>query len=243
MAFTSKAGFLLFTGILLTCVTPGCNQTTTPQTTTAPKPVEEHPGPAPAGQSEPEIVTTDDQADKQIAMSENPLEKMAPKEPETASVSTPVTIKIDSWDGVLSEVQKHKGKVVVVDLWALTCVPCRREFPNLVALQKELGEQVVCMSVNCDYQGLEEKPAASYEASVSKFLTAQNASIMNFLMNVPQSEFFEKIKLNAIPAIYVFKKDGEQSRRFDNSAAEFAEKGFTYHDHVIPLVKELISQP
>lgn len=44
-----------------------------------------------------------------------------------------------------------KGKVVLLNLWATWCVPCRKEMPALDRLQKELGGdqfEVVAMSVD-----------------------------------------------------------------------------------------------
>ena len=49
-----------------------------------------------------------------------------------------------------------RGKVVLVNLWATWCLPCRREMPSLDRLQKELGSdkfEVVAISV--DRKGLE----------------------------------------------------------------------------------------
>jgi thiol-disulfide isomerase/thioredoxin len=49
-----------------------------------------------------------------------------------------------------------RGKVVLLNLWATWCLPCRREMPSLDRLQKELGSdkfEVVALSV--DRKGLE----------------------------------------------------------------------------------------
>jgi thiol-disulfide isomerase/thioredoxin len=49
-----------------------------------------------------------------------------------------------------------RGKVVLVNLWATWCLPCRKEMPSLDRLQKELGSgkfEVVAVSV--DRKGLE----------------------------------------------------------------------------------------
>ncbi len=49
-----------------------------------------------------------------------------------------------------------RGKVVLVNLWATWCLPCRKEMPSLDRLQKELGSdkfEVVAISV--DRKGLE----------------------------------------------------------------------------------------
>jgi thiol-disulfide isomerase/thioredoxin len=55
---------------------------------------------------------------------------------------------------------KWKGRVVLLNLWATWCAPCRREMPALNALQKQLGSknfEVVALSV--DRKGLDASAA------------------------------------------------------------------------------------
>jgi thiol-disulfide isomerase/thioredoxin len=42
-------------------------------------------------------------------------------------------------DGATFRLSDYKDKVVVLDLWATWCGPCRLEVPHLVELQKEYG--------------------------------------------------------------------------------------------------------
>jgi len=53
--------------------------------------------------------------------------------------------------GVQKSLSDWKGKVVLLNMWATWCVPCRKEMPSLERLQKELGGdtfEVVAMSVD-----------------------------------------------------------------------------------------------
>ena len=43
-----------------------------------------------------------------------------------------------------------KGKVVLINYWAIWCSPCRQEIPELNALQQEYPEQVKVLGVNFD---------------------------------------------------------------------------------------------
>jgi thiol-disulfide isomerase/thioredoxin len=159
---------------------------------------------------------------------------------EQAGVESEVTVNVASWSEVQDIVASHRGKVVVVDLWSTWCVPCMREFPNLVKLQKQFPDQVACISVNLNYDGSDDAPPQSHRDEVLKFLTRQNASFQNIICSDPDEMMYDKLDLGSIPAIYVYDKQGNVHRRFDNDAGEYGEEGFTYEQHVIPLVKELI---
>lgn len=54
-------------------------------------------------------------------------------------------------DGTRMDMEDFRGKVVLVNVWATWCVPCREEMPKLDALQAELGGdrfEVVALSID-----------------------------------------------------------------------------------------------
>src|SRR5207244_636017 len=84
----------------------------------------------------------------------------------TVHAEDKVSIEIVDLAGLESAIASHKGKVVVADFWATFCIPCKKEFPNLVQLHKDrVGEGLVCMSVTINDP--EDKERAL------KFLTQQ----------------------------------------------------------------------
>jgi thiol-disulfide isomerase/thioredoxin len=53
--------------------------------------------------------------------------------------------------GAAKTLAEFKGKVVLLNLWATWCLPCRHEMPSLDRLQKELGSdqfEVVALSLD-----------------------------------------------------------------------------------------------
>lgn len=44
-------------------------------------------------------------------------------------------------DGEVFRLEEHRGEVVVLNFWATWCPPCRREIPDFVSLQQDLGDR------------------------------------------------------------------------------------------------------
>ena len=163
---------------------------------------------------------------------------------ETPRVEVPeVTLTDGTWKDVEAHVGKHIGKVVVVDIWSTSCLPCMTEFPHLVELQKAHGEKLVCISFNVDYVGIKTKPATYYRERVEKFLTKQQAGLINILSTTEADKVFQALELSSIPAVYVFGTDGKLAKRFDDSLlSEGEEDAFTYKVDINPFVEDLVKK-
>ena len=64
--------------------------------------------------------------------------------------------------GADTSLEKWRGRVVLLNLWATWCAPCRKEMPELDALQQKLGSpdfEVVALSL--DRQGARQPRAIS----------------------------------------------------------------------------------
>ena len=124
------------------------------------------------------------------------------------------TIKFKDFDAAVAA---HKGKIVVVDFWATFCIPCKKEFPNLVKIHNEQGSAgVVCMSVTVD------DPEDSDKAL--KFLKQQKAAFANFLLDEPAEAYQKRFGFGAVPCVLVFGKDGKVARKFTADENEFSYK-------------------
>ena len=161
---------------------------------------------------------------------------------ETSRVDNPdVKLKAGKWKDVEAIVAKSTGKIVVVDIWSTSCLPCMQEFPHLLEIQKKYGDKVVCISFNVDYVGIKSKPAQTYEKNVQKFLQKHNATCMNFLCTSPSDEIFQTLELPSIPAVYVYGVDGKLLKRFDDTLfVDGKYEAFNYKDDVNPFVEGLL---
>lgn len=142
-----------------------------------------------------------------------------------------VRVTVKSLDEILQFVASQTGKVVVVDYWATYCEPCKKEFPGLVALHKELGDKVACVSVNLDFYGDE---LAKAEANAKKFLTENGATFTNFVCNDEDSKVYDRLEFQNVPGVFVYDRSGELHSKI------VGEEGVTYESDITPLVKKLL---
>jgi thiol-disulfide isomerase/thioredoxin len=107
------------------------------------------------------------------------------------------------------------GKVMVINLWATWCGPCRREIPELVKLHKEFqsrGVEIVGLST--------ENPDASAE-KVRKFI--QDFQIDYRIGWAPAEVAVPLMQGHeAIPQIFVISRDGRILKRFVGFSAAYA---------------------
>jgi thiol-disulfide isomerase/thioredoxin len=62
--------------------------------------------------------------------------------------------------GVATDLSQWKGRVVLLNLWATWCAPCRKEMPELAKLQKLLGsDQFEVVALSEDLKGAEASQA------------------------------------------------------------------------------------
>jgi len=136
--------------------------------------------------------------------------------------------------GELTEaVRSQKGKVLVVDVWADFCVPCKEEFPNLVRMHKKYAERgLSCFSVTVDPPN---NPNA--KAKALTFLEKQQATFANFFLDEPEGVWQNRWDINGPPCIFVFDRQGKRAGKF----AVNPDKPFTYAD-VEKLVVELLER-
>ncbi len=216
-----------------------------------PAAIEQDIGPAPEGQTEPPIAEPPPVPEPDTTDA-TPPEAALPKDadaiaadPETSDTpetngAEDVTLSLVTWDEGQQLVASKAGRVVVLDLWSTTCVPCRKEFPHFVQLHRDRGDAVACIAYSLDYSGRASRPPESYRDKVLAFLKQQDATFDNLLGTDDPDALHLRLDLAAIPAVYVYDKTGKLRKRFDNEDPDREE--FTYEKDVIPLVEELLAE-
>jgi thiol-disulfide isomerase/thioredoxin len=145
----------------------------------------------------------------------------------------PIQIQSVKYDQLKEALKAQKGKIVVVDVWGTFCIPCMKEFPHLVELHQEHAKDgVVCMSVSVD------DPTPEKKAKALEFLTKKGATFQNFLLDEDSEVWQKNWKVNGVPIVFVFNRDGSQAMMFNS---EDPDKPFTYKD-VKAKVEELLKK-
>lgn len=153
-----------------------------------------------------------------------------------------VHLEVKSWQEVQEWVASKKGKVVVVDVWSTSCLPCIKEFPHFVDLHNEYRDEVACASLSVDFYGGEGNKPEDVQEKVQEFLNSQAANMRNFISSDPDEEVLKEINTAVIPAVLVYDQQGNLAKIFNNDGDEFEPGVFSYEKHITPMVKKLLNK-
>ncbi len=115
----------------------------------------------------------------------------------------------------LAEMVQHAGaKVVLVNLWATWCGPCREEFPSLVRLHREYhqsGVKVILVSADFETDLMQ----------VKGFLGRQGVDFLAYLKSDRDIEFINALYPNwsgAIPLTLIYDNKGNLQHYWEGAA-------------------------
>ena len=121
-------------------------------------------------------------------------------------------------DGETFRLADHRGDVVVLNVWASWCAPCRAEAPTLAALSEELQAQGVT------FVGLDTRDS---DASARAFIDRFGIEYANVIDRDGQLQllFSDTLPPQAIPSTLVIDREGRVAGRVLGKASESALRG------------------
>lgn len=107
-------------------------------------------------------------------------------------------------EGGTESLADWRGKVVLLNIWATWCVPCREEMPALDKLQTELGgKDFEVVAVNIDKGGSDK---------ARKFLKETGATSLT-LYTDPTAKLFSTLRAVGMPTTLLIDRDGKEIGR------------------------------
>jgi thiol-disulfide isomerase/thioredoxin len=151
---------------------------------------------------------------------------------QQAAAPAAIELKNVKLDELQKELEGHPGKLVLLDVWADYCIPCKKGFPHLLELHRQYAKDgLVCVSVCVDE--LKNREAAL------KFLTKQRADFTHYLLTNRAEDWQDHWNISAIPAAFLY-RDGKLIARFDSDDPDHQ---FTYEDVDKAVAKLLKRSP
>jgi thiol-disulfide isomerase/thioredoxin len=127
-----------------------------------------------------------------------------------------IRLDVVKYDTLTAAVRKQRGKVVVVDFWGDFCLPCKREFPKLVELDRKYRDRgLVTMSVALD------EPNPVVQQKVKAFLEQKKATFNNYLLDERTSFWQDKLKIDGPPLVFVFNRRGDLAKKFTDEEVNY----------------------
>lgn len=113
-------------------------------------------------------------------------------------------LAFETMDGQPASLEAFNGKVVVLNLWATWCAPCRKEMPSLDRLQARFKDQpVIVLALSVDRAGPERVQAFLEEIGV-KYLHVHRD---------PKAAATRTLKVLGLPATILVDKTGHEVGR------------------------------
>ncbi|MDF1587476.1 TlpA family protein disulfide reductase [Marinimicrococcus flavescens] len=129
------------------------------------------------------------------------------------AAATPVTVgepkplppvAFETMDGAPADLEEFRGKVVVLNLWATWCAPCREEMPSLDELQAQFDPQeMVVLALSMDRAGPERVQAFLDEIGVTRLSVYRD----------PKAAATRTLKAPGLPTTLLIDREGREVGR------------------------------
>jgi thiol-disulfide isomerase/thioredoxin len=97
--------------------------------------------------------------------------------------------QVKTLDGQTAALSQYRGKVVILDLFATWCPPCRMEIPQFVALQKQYADRLTVVGLSYDQGSAEPVKKFMQDMKINYAVYWGSQEIANFvgLRGIPQT--------------------------------------------------------
>lgn len=115
--------------------------------------------------------------------------------------------------GKTFKIEDKKGKVVLINLWATWCGPCRAEMPELVAMQEKYKDKdFEVLGLNVDEESVEAVKSFGEQMKLNYFLGYADDKLVG--------AFTKLSKQSGIPQSVLINRDGQTTGVFFGAGAK-----------------------
>ena len=72
------------------------------------------------------------------------------------------------------------------------------------------------------------------------FVSEQEATFQNVISSDTDEDVLKALGAFSVPVVQVYDRDGNLRETFTNDDDQYGDEGFTYQQHVIPLIETLL---
>jgi len=120
-------------------------------------------------------------------------------------------------------IKTRNSKLLLINIWAAWCIPCREEFPDLVKLESTYSDNLDIIAISVDFK-------EDIESQVKPFLIENKVQFPVYLSGFRTDEqfieYFNKKWNGALPASFIYNSEGiqikflEGKHSFENFSSE-----------------------
>jgi thiol-disulfide isomerase/thioredoxin len=139
-----------------------------------------------------------------VAAEQTPLGHFVP----AASPQPAPPVNFTDLAGKTAHLSDFAGKVVLLNLWATWCAPCRHEMPSLERLQARFGDKLAILPVSQDLGG---------DKAVAPFISKLGLAKLNVYLD-PKSTVGQAFKVEGLPSSFLIDRHGRVLGRVEGEA-------------------------
>jgi len=117
---------------------------------------------------------------------------------------------------------EHQDKIVILNIWATWCPPCRDEIPDFIEIQNEMEDDVLFVGISTDEEGWEVVRPFAEEFQINYPLVVDNGIISNLYGPI-----------RGIPMSFVINREGK---------VEYVIPGMINKETLQPVLERLVNQ-
>jgi thiol-disulfide isomerase/thioredoxin len=139
---------------------------------------------------------------------------------EDADLPDAPDFTLETLDGSDFTLSEHKGSVILLNIWATWCLPCREEIPDFMEIQDEMEEDgVLFVGVATDREGWEVVRPFAEEFEINYPIMVDNGVVVT-----------EYGPVRGIPMSFIINREGQ---------VEYMLPGMVTKEMLQPLLEEV----